>query len=94
MKINRRSRIVLILTALAATVLLTTTARAQNKSYWVIHEFQGGDRWCESCGCTGRGQEWRSLWRTTAGGTYDYGTVFKLDCATNSRRGLEGEHPL
>ena len=87
MKINRRSRIVLILTTLAATVLLTSTARAQNKSYWVLYDFQGGSDGFNPSGPPAVAKNGDLYGGTFDGGTYAKGMAYKLT-APKTRGGV------
>ncbi len=75
MKLSGRSgRMVLILTTLAATVLLTATAHGQNKAYQQIYEFgrQRTDGW-EPEGTLAVAKNGDLYGVTTSGGNHNVG---------------------
>jgi len=79
MKLSRHlAKLPFILLTLAAIVTLTGAARAANHGYRTIYRFQGGNDGWFPVGVPVADKDGNLYGTTQMGGTYNYGTAFKL----------------
>src|ERR1700722_18186287 len=86
MKPSGRPHRIIVTWVILATILSTTTAHAQNKSYWVLYDFgqEKSDGWNPSPPAVAKNGDLYGV--TGGGGDYNSGTAFKLT-APKSRGG-------